>query len=165
MEATKITWVKKWFDGRRLLYRNGTYAGFLVNHAFKMKYTGELSGQRIFMKTKGFFQSSLEILNADNEKTGEVNFNFWNSRAKIVFGSGETYDFAFTNLFHLNWMVTGPGKTFRYTSSLTNGSIEFEGIPDEKLALTGLAIQKYLSEMTLLALVPVFITIIIASGQ
>ena len=107
MSTSKIVWVKKFFDSRYLLYQDGKQVGFLVNSAFKMRYTGELFGERIFLNTNGFFKRNLIVYDSAKNKIGEVRFDFLKTRAKILFSDEVEYDFAFTNLFFLKWLVAG----------------------------------------------------------
>lgn len=144
MNTSQIVWVKNLFDSRYLLYQDGKQVGFLVNSAFKMYFTGELNGKRIFLNPRGFLNSNLNIFNSEKEKIGEIKFDFWKLRAKIYFSDSEEYEFAYTNIFHLNWIVAGNNKSVNYTSTISNGSFEFENFQDEKVALTGLAIKSYL---------------------
>ena len=146
MNTSKIVWVKNLLDSRHLLYQNGEQVGFLVNSAFKMYFTAELNGERIFLNPQKFLSSKFYIFNSAKEKIGEVSINFWKLRAKISFSESEKFDFAFTNIFHLNWIVTGENNSVQYTSSITNGSFEFQNFKDKRLALTGLAIQSYLAQ-------------------
>jgi len=144
INTSKVIWIKKLIDSRYLLYQNGEQVGFLVNSAFKMHFTGELKGERIFLNPQGFLNSNLDIFNSEKEKIGEIKFDLWKLRAKITFSETEKYEFAFTNIFHLNWIVTGKNNSVEYSSSITNGSFEIQNIEDKKLAITGLAIRSYL---------------------
>jgi hypothetical protein len=146
MNTSKVVWIKKLIDSRYLLYQDGKQVGFLVNSAFKMYFTAELNNERIFLHPKGFMSSNFNIFSSDKEKIGEVKLDLWKLRAKISFNDSGSYEFAFTNIFHLDWIVAGESNSVNYTSSITNGSFEFQNFEDKKLALTGLAIQSYLAQ-------------------
>ena len=111
-----------------------------------MYFTAELNGERIFLKPQKFLSSKFYIFNSDKEKIGEAAINLWNLRAKISFSDSEDFDFAFTNIFHLDWIVTGKNNSVNYTSSINSGSFEFQNFEDKKLELTGLAIKSYLAQ-------------------
>jgi hypothetical protein len=131
----------------------------LKDKAWKQSADGEINGKKYVFKTKGFFKQKTQIIDPENNSIiANITYNSWMTKAKIEF-SDSVVQWKYDNAWNTKWSLFNEEKILvKYHGSSTKGKIESDKA-DDLLVLTGLFITNYNWEVTVAAVIAVFIPI------
>ncbi len=99
------------------------------------------------LKSEGFARPETRILNNQNETLATITYDWLGFKARIVFASGETFDWRYQNSWLSRWSLNNlKDKQILFSASAGNGNIH-SNIDDDMLVLTGLFIREYYSRI------------------
>lgn len=142
METT-FTWTKGLFSNSYRIASNNEHTGSLEKFRFSRSAEGLLNGKAYNFNTKGFFKQHTEIIDAaDKSVIGKIEYNSWNTKAKIII-NGKTVHFRYANFLNTKWqLVDSDGIILTFKGSVTSGQID-TGKDDAALILSGLYVVNY----------------------
>jgi hypothetical protein len=113
--------------------------------------------------TYELYSENIPIIDPEKETViGRITYNGWMTKGRIEL-RGNNFDWRFNNAWNTRWSVSNTEKrNINYRCKTTRGNIEV-GIDDDILALSGLYIHNYNSQITATALIVVFIPVWIAA--
>jgi len=152
-----FTWKKGAFSNLYKIYSNGEQIGDLKDKSFSQSSIGVFNNKEYLFKTKGFFKQKTQIIDtAENKMVGEIHYNNWMTKARITIND-KTINWKYDNLWNTKWRIfNSEGINIEYSGSSTGGQIE-TNIDDALLLLSGLFVTNYYWQMTMVALLAVFI--------
>ncbi len=156
---TTLNWEKGIFNSTYKIYSEENLVGNLKGKTWKQSADGELNGGKYSFKTKGFFKQETQIFDTDkNTVIGKITYNSWMTKAKIKY-SDKVINWKYTNAWNTKWsLFDSEGVQIKYHGSSSKGKIEFEE-QDDLLVLTGLYITNYYWQITIFAIIAVFIPV------
>jgi len=154
---TILNWKKGLFKSIYEIYADKVLVGYLNEKTWTESSHGELHGERFNFRTKGFLkQKTLVFNNLNNNLLGKITYNSWMTKAKIEY-SDKIYYWEFDNLLSSSWrLYNDEGLQVRYNRSLSEGRIEYD-LENNFLVITGLYINNYYWQTTMVILMTVFL--------
>ncbi|GGI25161.1 hypothetical protein [Pedobacter mendelii] len=152
-----LNWRKGLFDSNYQVIGNGLLK-FSINFS-SLKNTAIATTQKgiYLLKSEGYSNPETKILNNRNEVLAVIRYDWLGFKAKIIFTSGEEFDWSFQNSWLSRWSVNNhKDKQIIYNSSTGNGIIH-SNTDDDLLILTGLFIREYYTRLLFAFVVLVFI--------
>ncbi len=114
------------------------------------------------LKSEGFSRPETRILNNQNEVLATITYHWLGFKAKIVFASGEAFDWSYQNSWLSRWSLNNlKDKQILFNASAGNGNIH-TNVNDDMLIVAGLFIREYYSRI-LFAFI--FLVVILACGK
>jgi hypothetical protein len=114
------------------------------------------------LKSEGFSKPETRILNNQNEVLATITYHWLGFKAKIVFASGEAFDWSYQNSWLSRWSLNNlKDKQILFNASAGNGNIH-TNVNDDMLIVAGLFIREYYSRI-LFAFI--FLVVILACGK
>ena len=99
------------------------------------------------LKSEGFAKPETRIVNNQNETLATITYDWLGFKARIVFASGETFDWRYQNSWLSRWSLNNlKDKQILFSASAGNGNIH-SSVDDDMLVLTGLFIREYYSRI------------------
>ncbi len=156
---TKLNWKKGIFKETFEIYSNGVLVGTLKENIWKQIAYGELNGKKAIFKTHGFFKQETQIMEPDtNYNIGKITYNSWMTKATIEYNNKEA-NWKYDNTWNTKWSIgNSEGVQIRYQGSSSKGTIEHQ-TGDDLLILSGLFVTNYYWQISIAAIVAVFIPI------
>lgn len=153
---TQYIWKKGIFDCTYKLYANNHLTGNLRDKTFSQTNEGEINGKQYSFRTNGFFQQYTQIFNQFGLLIGEIEYNFWMTKANIKLGD-QLISWKYDNIWNTKWsMSNSEGLKIESSNSTTSGRISSNS-EDELLLLIGLFVTNYYKQMTIAVMVAVFV--------
>lgn len=146
-----ISWKKGLFKCAYQLFENGSEVGKLKESPWSIGTAkGSLKEQSLRFKVKGSF-SQIAVITDDvsGQRIGQVKFNCWWPKAKIVI-NGIEYQWKFKNAPSSRWKISNVNSSdsLDYKGASWKGSIYSETIDNDALILTGLFVANFYWQMT-----------------
>lgn len=109
-------------------------------------------------KSEGFSKPETRILDNQNQVLATITYHWLGFKAKIVFASGETFDWSYQNSWLSRWSLNNlKDKQILFNASAGNGNIH-TNIEDDMLIVTGLFIREYYSRILIGFILILFIS-------
>ena len=146
MEQT-LNWRKGLFDSNYQVFGNALLK-FSLNFSSLKNSAIATTQQGIYLlKSEGYSNPETKILNNKNEVLAIIRYDWVGFKAKILFTSGEVFDWSFQNSWLSRWTINNhKDKQIIYNSS-TNSGLIHANMDDEILIFTGLFIREYYSRI------------------
>jgi len=156
MEQT-LSWRKGLFDSNYQVFGNALLK-FSINFSSLKNSAIATTQQGIYLlKSEGYSNPETKILNNKNEVLAIIHYDWMGFKAKIVFTSGETFDWSFQNSWLSRWTLNNhKEKQVIYNSSTGNGLIH-SNTDDDLLILAGLFIREYYTRILFVFVILVFV--------
>jgi hypothetical protein len=154
---TILNWKKGIFRSIYEIYSDKVLVGYLNEKTWTESSHGELNWERFNFKTNGFLKQQTRVFNNENGiPIGNITYNSCLTKAIIEY-SGKTYYWKFDNLWSTCWsLFNDEGLQIRYSRSLSEGRIEYD-LESNFLVITGLYINNYYWQTTMVILMTVFL--------
>lgn len=158
----KIRWKKKPFTNSYSIYSNNQLIGKLNERTFSQTANGEFEDKKYIFRTSGFINKHTSITDRDrNRIIGVISFGNWMTKATLSINN-KTYYWRYDNFFSTSWRIyNAEGIMIKYTGYSTGGQID-TNTDDPILLLSGLFVNNYFMEMTIIVIAAVLIPIWIA---
>lgn len=158
MEPT-LKWKKRILSNTYHIFSDEIQVGKLKDNAWTQSADGEINGKKYRFKTKGFLKQETKIIDPETKTViANISYNTWRTKAKIAFDD-MTINWKYDNTWNTKWSLYNSEKILmKYHGSTTKGKIECDK-ENDLLVLTGLFITNYYWEITLAALIAVFIPV------
>jgi len=154
---TILNWKKGMFKSIYEIYSNRDLVGYLNEKTWTESSHGELHGERFKFRTKGFLHQQTGVFNNENNAPiGKITYSSWMTKAKIEY-SGKIYYWKFDNFWSSSWILyNDEGRQIQYKRTSSKGRIECD-LEDNFLIMTGLYINNYYWQTTMVILMTVFL--------
>ncbi|NIJ50878.1 hypothetical protein [Dyadobacter arcticus] len=127
-----LSWKSNFISTEFRIFRGKVIAGILRTSSWKNEGYGELDGNLLRFKTKGFLQKITEIRDIEGEKVlGQIQFHFMSSSATITYDHID-YNWKFASWSMRKWNVSNGNAhaAFKKTGFWQKeGEIEDQEIP------------------------------------
>ncbi|GGG92745.1 MULTISPECIES: hypothetical protein [Pedobacter] len=142
-----LFWRKGLFDSNYQVISNG-YLKFSLNFGtWKNTAIATTQSGIYLLKSEGFSKPETRILNNQNETLATITYDWLGFKARVVFASGETFDWRYQNSWLSRWSLNNlKDKQILFSASAGNGNIH-SNIDDDMLIFTGLFIREYYSRL------------------
>ncbi|MFD2584569.1 hypothetical protein ACFSR6_18875 [Pedobacter vanadiisoli] len=142
-----LNWRKGLFDSNYQVIGNG-YLKFSLNFgSWKNSAIATTQSGIYLLKSEGFSKPETRILNNQNETLATITYDWLGFKARVVFASGETFDWRYQNSWLSRWSLNNlKDKQILFSSSAGNGNIH-SNTDDDMLIFTGLFIREYYSRL------------------
>jgi hypothetical protein len=156
---TILNWKKGLFKSIYEIFSDSILVGYMNERSWTQSSHGELYGEKYYFRIKGFFKQEIEVFNNDNSNPiARITYNSWMTKSKIEY-SGKTYFWKFDNFWGTSWsLYNAEGLQIKYNCSSSRGRIEYD-LKDNLLVLTGLYINNYYRQTTLVTMIAVFLPV------
>jgi len=146
MEQT-LNWRKGLFDSNYQVINNG-YLKFSLNFSsWKNSAIATTQSGIYLLKSEGLSKPETRIIDNKHTVLAVITYDWLKFKAKIVFASGETFDWSFQNSWLSRWSLNNhKDKQILFNASTGNGLIH-TNIDDDMLILSGLFIREYYSRL------------------
>jgi len=159
---TRIIWKKGLFDTAYHLYSGNEKVGELQEKTLNQKAIGFLNNKQIRFETRGIFNRTTAIIDADTEhEIGAITCNTWQTNATISI-YGNAYYWKFNNIWNTQWSLIEFNKIIANSKgNSTQGNIEFENV-EEPLLLSALFVHNNHWQVAAVfaALIPIFVILL-----
>lgn len=156
MEQT-LSWRKGLFDSNYQVFGNALLKFSINFSSFKNSAIATTQKEIYLLKSEGYSNPETKILNNKNEVLAVIHYDWLSFKAKIVFTSGETFDWSFQNSWASRWILNNQKeKQVIYNSSTSNGLIH-SNTDDDLLILSGLFIREYYTRILFIFLILVLV--------
>ncbi|UKT65772.1 hypothetical protein [Pedobacter mucosus] len=95
------------------------------------------------LKSDGYFNPTTKIINNKNEVLAIIHYDLLNFKAKVVFATGEIFDWSFQNSWLRRWSLNNNTDKQILYNSFTGSGIIHANVNDDVLILIGLFIKEY----------------------
>ncbi|RYD79501.1 MAG: hypothetical protein EOP55_04605 [Sphingobacteriales bacterium] len=156
MEQT-LSWRKGILDSNYQVFGNALLK-FSLNFSSLKNSAIATTQQGIYLlKSEGYSNPESKILNNKNEVLAIIRYEWWSFKAKIIFTSGEEFDWSFQNSWLSRWTLNNhKDKQVIYNSSTGNGLIH-SNTDDDLVILSGLFIREYYMRLLFVSVILVFV--------
>lgn len=142
-----LNWRKGLFDSNYQVFNNGLLKFSLNFSSWKNSAIATTQAGIYLLKSEGFSKPETKLLNNQNEVLAIITYDWLRFKAKIVFASGDTFDWSFQNSWLSRWSLNDhQDKQILFNASSGNGMLH-TNIDDDKLILCGLFIREYYSRL------------------
>ncbi|WP_316848450.1 hypothetical protein [Pedobacter psychrodurus] len=152
-----LSWRKGLFDSNYQVINNGLLRFSLNFSSWKNSAIATTQAGIYLLKSEGFSKSETKIVDNTNTVLAVITYDWLNFKARIVFSSGETFDWSYQNSWLSRWSLNNhKDKQILYNASTGNGLIH-TNVDDDMLVLCGLFIREYYSRILFGFIIVVFI--------
>ena len=111
------------------------------------------------LKSEGLSKPETRILNNENQVLATITYDWLGFKAKVVFASGEVFDWRYQNSWLSRWSLNNlKDKQILFSASAGNGNIH-ANVEDDMLLVCGLFIREYYSRILFALILIVFISV------
>jgi hypothetical protein len=151
-----LNWRKGLFDSNYQVFNNGVLKFSMNFSSWKNTAIATTQAGIYLLKSEGFSKPETKILDNQNQVLALITYDWLGFKAKIVFASGETFDWSFQNSWLRRWSLNNhKDKQILFNASTGNGLIH-SNIDDDILILSGLFIREYYSRIIFGFIIAVF---------
>ncbi|WP_293310118.1 hypothetical protein [Pedobacter sp. UBA5917] len=151
-----LNWRKGLFDSNYQVINNG-YLKFSMNFgSWKNSAIATTQAGIYMLKSEGFSKPETKIIDNKNTVLAVITYDWLGFKAKIVFASGETFDWSYQNSWLSRWSLNNhTDKQILFNASAGNGVIH-SNVDDDMLVLSGLFVREYYSRLLFGLLIFIF---------
>jgi len=159
--AAKYQWTKKIFCNTYEIFQDGQRVGMLKENPWNLSALGAIGGNSYSFTLKGFFRQESEIIDTKSQKVmGKITYGSWFNKA-IIHLNGEKFTWKSSNYFTTKWGIrSGDASLIAAKGSSHKGWIEADE-NHEILALAGLFVNNYYSQMVVIFLIIMIVIFVI----
>lgn len=151
-----LNWRKGLFDSNYQVFNNGLLKFSLNFSSWKNSAIATTQAGIYLLKSEGFSKPETKLLNNQNEVLAIITYDWLRFKAKIVFASGDTFDWSFQNSWLSRWSLNDhQDKQILFNASSGNGMLH-TNVDDDMLILCGLFIREYYSRLLVGFIIVVF---------
>ncbi|KQM70025.1 hypothetical protein ASE74_23750 [Pedobacter sp. Leaf216] len=152
-----LNWRKGLFDSNYQVVNNGLLRFSLNFSSWKNSAIATTQGGIYLLKSEGFSKPETKIVDNKNTVLAVITYDWLNFKAKIIFATGETFDWSYQNSWLSRWSLNNhKDKQILYNASAGNGLIH-TNVDDDMVVLCGLFIREYYSRLLFGFIIVVFI--------
>ncbi|MDQ0966951.1 hypothetical protein QFZ20_002354 [Flavobacterium sp. W4I14] len=152
-----LNWRKGLFDSNYQVFNNGLLKFSLNFSSWKNSAIATTQAGIYLLKSEGFSKPETKLLNNQNEVLAIITYDWLRFNAKIVFASGDTFDWSFQNSWLSRWSLNDhQDKQILFNASSGNGMLH-SNVDDDKLILCGLFIREYYSRLLVGFIIVIFL--------
>lgn len=142
-----LSWRKGLFDSNYQVFNNG-FLKFSMNFISWKNSAIATTPDGIYMfKSEGFSKPETKLLNNKNEVLAIITYDWGRFQAKIVFASGDTFDWSFQNSWLKRWSLNNhKDKQILFNASTGSGLLH-TNVDDDLIILCGLFVREYYSRL------------------
>lgn len=142
-----LGWRKGLFDSNYQVFYNGLLKLSLNFISWKNSAIATTQTGIYMFKSEGFSKPETKLLNNQNEVLAIISYDWIRFHAKIVFASGDTFDWSFQNSWLRRWSLNNhQDKQILFNASTGSGLLH-TNVDDDLLILCGLFIREYYSRL------------------
>lgn len=157
-----LNWRKGLFDSHYQVFDHATPKFSINFNSLKNSAFATTQKEIYLLRSQGYSNPETQILNNKNEIIATIRYDWLSFKAKIIFPSGEAFDWAFQNSWLSRWSLNNhTDKQIIYNSSSGSGLIH-SNVDDDLLILTGLFIREYYTRILFAFII---ITVLLFSGR
>jgi hypothetical protein len=151
-----LNWRKGLFDSNYQVFNNGLLKFSMNFSSWKNSAIATTQAGIYLLKSEGLSKPETKILDNQNQVLAVITYDWLGFKAKIVFASGETFDWSFQNSWLSRWSLNNhKDKQILFNASTGNGLIH-SNVEDDMLILCGLFIREYYSRLLFGFIIAVF---------
>lgn len=147
MTEQTLNWRKSLFDSNYQVF-DGLQLKFSINFN-SLKNSAIVTAQQgiYYFRSEGYSNPETKILDHKNEVIAVIRYDWITFKAKIIYSTGEQFDWSYQNSWLSRWSVNNHhNKQIIYNSSSGSGIIHTNN-DDELLLFAGLFIREYYSRI------------------
>lgn len=148
--TTTLQWKKGLFKCAYQLFEKDRVVGKLKESPWSIGSAhGSLNEHKLHFKVKGAFTQVAVITDKlTGQRIGQVKFNCWWPKARIII-NGSEYEWKFKNVLSSRWKISsiGTNEIMDYRGASWKGSMQSETIDNDALTLTGLFVANFYWQM------------------
>lgn len=142
-----LSWRKGLFDSNYQVFNKGLLKSSLNFISWKNSAIATTQAGIYMFKSEGFSKPETKLLNNQNEVLAIITYDWVSFHAKIVFASGDTFDWSFQNSWLKRWSLNNhQDKQILFNASTGNGLLH-TNVDDDLLILCGLFVREYYSRL------------------
>jgi len=142
-----LSWRKGLFDSNYQVINNGLLRFSMNFSSWKNSAIATTQSGIYLLKSEGFSKPETKIVDNTNTVLAVITYDWLGFKARIVFSSGETFDWSYQNSWLSRWSLNNhQDKQILYNASTGNGLIH-TNVDDDMLVLCGLFIREYYSRI------------------
>ena len=142
-----LGWRKGLFDSNYQVVNNGLLKFSLNFISWKNSAIATTQAGIYMFKSEGFSKPETKLLNNQHEVLAIITYDWVRFQAKIVFASGDTFDWSFQNSWLRRWSLNNHrDKQILFNASTGNGMLH-TNVDDDLLILCGLFVREYYSRL------------------
>jgi len=142
-----LSWRKGLFDSNYQVINNGLLRFSMNFSSWKNSAIATTQAGIYLLKSEGFSKPETKIVDNTNTVLAVITYDWLGFKARIVFSSGETFDWSYQNSWLSRWSLNNhKDKQILYNASTGNGLIH-TNVDDDMLVLCGLFIREYYSRI------------------
>jgi len=142
-----LYWRKGLFDSNYQVFKDQRLTFSMNFSSWQNSAIATTQSGIYLLKSEGFSKPETRILNNQNETLATITYDWLGFKARVVFVSGETFEWRYQNSWLSRWSLNNlKDKQVLFSASAGNGNIH-SSIDDDMLVFTGLFIREYYSRI------------------
>ncbi|WP_133248485.1 hypothetical protein [Pedobacter yonginense] len=155
MEQT-LNWRKGTFDSNYHVFKDGLLRFSLNFSSWKNSAIATTQNGIYLLKSTGFSNPETTLFNNKNEVLAKISYDLLSFKAKIIFPSGEQFDWSFQNSWLSRWSLNNKNDKQILFNASSGSGIVHSNVDDDLLVFCGLFIREYYARILFLFILMVF---------
>ncbi|PWS30043.1 hypothetical protein [Pedobacter paludis] len=152
-----LNWSKGTFDSNYHVLKDGLLRFSLNFSSLKNSAIATTQSGIFLLKSTGIANPETLLFNNKNEVLAKITYDLLGFKAKIIFKSGEQFDWSFQNSWLSRWSLNNhTDKQILFSASSGRGMIN-SNVDDDMLVFCGLFIREYFARILFGFIIVVFI--------
>ncbi|MEH3115881.1 hypothetical protein [Pedobacter terrae] len=142
-----LSWRKGLFESNYQAFNNGLLKFSLNFISWKNSAIATTQCGIYLFKSEGFSKPETKLLNNQHGVLAIITYDWIRFQAKVVFASGDTFDWSFQNSWLRRWSLNNHRDKQILFNASTGSGILHTNVDDDLLILCGLFIREYYSRL------------------